>query len=242
MADIKLITKDTDINSINIKKLPWDIVVHNIPYYVAHFEGYVHSIGGKWGDNDMWAWPRNMNPTYENLVEFDANTICNWGLEYKESYFLKSKWDETSLRQSSGTMIKRNGKDFYFVSGTMDYSLAKARTILTKIQEGFLNVFEIGYQKSLDNKLITYKGIPAIIERYIEGQGCVIISYYGPEKYNEIVQQIWQCEEIDSVKLDVVGYDHSDIIWFPEYNEEYELNTIDIFEKYFDLKGGDRNE
>ena len=44
----------------------------------------------------------------------------------------KNKWDESSLEGTSGAMITRNGQDFYFVNGTMDYSINKAKLLITK--------------------------------------------------------------------------------------------------------------
>lgn len=232
MTEIKLITKDTNISDLNIKIIDWDIVIKGVPYYVAHIYGYVHSIGGRWGDNDMWAFPRNETPSYENLVEFSPSSIVNWGLSYKENYYFKTKYDETEVRESHGTMITRNDEDFYFVPGGMDYSLAKARYLLTKVQEGPFGVYEIDYDKKFDGKIIVYKRIPAVIERYIKGQGCIIISYYGDKKYENLVRDIWNIDDSDlTVKLDIIGYDHQDINWFPEYNDIYnKFNLLQLID------------
>ena len=236
MADFKLIEKDTDIDSLDIKPLNWDVVIRDIPYYVAHIPGYIHTIGGKWGDNDLWAYPRNEEPSYENLVEFTSSEIVRWGLEFRSNFYFKTKYGECEMRHSSGTMITRNGRDFYFVAGGMDYSLSKARMLITKVQEGVLDVNSIDFDKKLKGKVITYKGLPAKVEQYINGQGCIIISYIGPDKYKFLADKIWRCEDDDCVKLDVIGYDHHDIDWFPQFRDETELNLIQIFLKYFDLK------
>lgn len=239
MNEIKLIEKDTDIDSIEIKMLSWDIVVNDIPYSVAHFKGYNHSIGGKWGENDLWAWPRNEEPKYENLVEIGFDRVVNWGLEYKEKYYFKTKWDETELCCSSGTWIMRNNEQFYFVPGSMDYSLAKARSILTKVWEGGLDVNDIDFDKKLKGRVILFKGIPGVIERYINKQGCIIVNYTGPKKYKHLIPKIWRCEDVSdlSVKLDIIGYDHYDIDWYPEFRkEDGDMTQIEIFEKYFNLK------
>lgn len=49
MSDIRLIERDTDISKLNMMLIDWDVVVYNRPYQLAFIEGYVHSIGGKWG-------------------------------------------------------------------------------------------------------------------------------------------------------------------------------------------------
>ena len=81
MTDIKVIHKDTDISKLKIRRLSWDVWVKDIPYYVVRIEGYVHTIGGKWGDNNLWMHPRNEEPTYENLVEFNGEGGALWGIE-----------------------------------------------------------------------------------------------------------------------------------------------------------------
>lgn len=50
MYEIKLVDRDTDLSKL--KPLDWDVVINNRPYYVVKINGYVHTIGGHWGEND----------------------------------------------------------------------------------------------------------------------------------------------------------------------------------------------
>ena len=68
MPDIRLITKDTVLP--HLRHMDWDVVINGIPHYVVRIEGYVHTIGGRYGENDLWAYPRDKAPTYDTLVEF----------------------------------------------------------------------------------------------------------------------------------------------------------------------------
>lgn len=77
MADIKLIEKDTNISELKMSKMHWDVMLHGKPYQVVKIKGYVHTIGGRRGENDLWMYPRDESPTYENLIEFQCE-----GLEY----------------------------------------------------------------------------------------------------------------------------------------------------------------
>ena len=52
MADIRLITKNTNL-SHPPKPYDWDVLIDGRPYFVVRMEGYVHSIGGRWGNNDL---------------------------------------------------------------------------------------------------------------------------------------------------------------------------------------------
>ena len=72
MSDIKLIDKDTNIEELKMSKMPWDVVLHDVPYQVVRIEGYVHSIGGRHVENNLWMYPRNGNPTYETLIEYQC--------------------------------------------------------------------------------------------------------------------------------------------------------------------------
>ena len=54
MSEIRLITEDTDIDSLKISKMDWDVEVKGVPYQVVRIEGYIHSIGGRWGENNLW--------------------------------------------------------------------------------------------------------------------------------------------------------------------------------------------
>ena len=72
MADIRLITKNTNLSHPS-KPYDWDVLIDGRPYFVVRMEGYVHSIGGRWGNNDLWAYPRDEAPSYENLIEFSAD-------------------------------------------------------------------------------------------------------------------------------------------------------------------------
>ena len=81
MTDIRLIEKDTILPKL--RPYDWDVYINDKPYYVVRIEGFVHTIGGKYGENDLWAYPRDEEPTYENLIEFNCDNPVSWGIEYK---------------------------------------------------------------------------------------------------------------------------------------------------------------
>ena len=85
MSEIRLITEDTDIDSLKMSKMDWDVEVQGVPYQVVRIEGYIHSIGGRWGENNLWMYPRFEIPTYDNLVECGSyNTAKEKGLVRSE--------------------------------------------------------------------------------------------------------------------------------------------------------------
>ena len=177
---IRLIDKNTDINSLKMRKFPWDVELNGKPYQVVSIDGYVHTIGGKYGKNNLWMYPRNEKPTYENLVEFQCENggVC-WGLKYEPHNYLRSKWDECECYTSGGVMITRNGKDFYFCRAGIDL----ARHLIDKINEHPLNFNDYGWREKAIGRKVWWRSEPAVITYFCDGQACVILEPDGIEKF-----------------------------------------------------------
>lgn len=204
---IKLIDKDTVIPKLT--PMDWDVVVKGRPFYVAHIPGYVHCIRG-WGEPiDLWAWPRNEEPSYDNLVEYELDSPVAWGLNYHEGRYIKCKWDDTMLRGGAGTTITRNDEDFYYVPGGRGYSIPKALMLIGEIQEHPLNFCTIDFDKKMVGRKIWYNSQPAIIERYINGQCCVMIIPDGAERFEtpaEFAKEpLWDEEDARRLKIDCLA-------------------------------------
>lgn len=48
MANLKLIKKDTDLTGV-LHPIDWDAVLYDKEYQVYRADGFVHSVGGRWG-------------------------------------------------------------------------------------------------------------------------------------------------------------------------------------------------
>lgn len=190
MTDIKLIEPDTIIPD-NLTPLDWDVVIHGRPYYVVRIEGYVHSIGGRWSENDFWAYPRDEKPCYDNLIEFSGEPVI-WAIRYEPENYIEFKWGEKRAQCSGSAIITRNGEDFCSISGDMYYSIDKARTLITEINEGPVDVNAIDYDKKLIGRKVYWRGEPAVVESFVKGQACVIIrpdmdsDFNTPAYYKDI--------------------------------------------------------
>lgn len=180
MKDIKLITKDSVLPVF--KHFDWDVEIDGIPHYVAHIPGYVHTIGGRYGHNDLWAWPRDKAPTYENLIEFDCDSPVCWGIVTYVENSVKVKWDETRASTRSGVTILRNGKRFCHVPGSFDYAISKARAMIVEFQDHPLDLDMINFDEHAVGRKVWWRSEPGIITRYVHGQACVIIE---PDGINE---------------------------------------------------------
>lgn len=179
---IKLIEKDTVLPKL--EPLSWDLVVKGSPFYVARVPGYVHCIRGYGEPIDLWAWPRDEEPCYENMVEYDIDSSpVAWGLRYDVSRYIKCKWGDAMLRSGAGTTITRNGEDFYHVGGGIGYSVPKAMAIIEEIKDHPLGFGEIDYDKKMVGRKIWYRSQPGIITSYINGQCCVMVAPDGMEHF-----------------------------------------------------------
>lgn len=209
MTEIRLIEKDTDISSLIMKKLDWDVVINGSPYQAVRIKDYIHTIGGHWGDNNIWAYPLGAEPTYENLVEFTGDEPVCWGVSYKPHLYLTSKWDETEVRRTSGCEVTRNGRTFCHAYGIVD-ALSK----IEQFREHPLNLNDRNYYDKAIGRKVWWRSEPAVIEYFCTEQACVILKPDGINKFTipaEFVNDDMVSYEDDFVKADILD-DH--IWWF----------------------------
>lgn len=182
MQDIKLINKDTVLPQLHL--LNWDVYINDRPYYVVKIDGYVHTIGGKYGENCYWAYPRDEEPCYENLIEFNCGNPVAWGIEYKPRNYSKCKWDECEALSGSTIMITRNGKAFcdVFARG-INYGIDKARVMISSFKEHPAELNSIDFDKKLIGRKVWWRSEPGVITHYCNGQACVIIKPDGIKKF-----------------------------------------------------------
>lgn len=210
--EIKLVDETTDLS--NVKPYNWDVMVKGKPYYVCRLEGYYHSIGGHLGNNNLWCYPRDQKPTVENLYEF-AGASCQWGVIANDNNYYRCKWDEAEVLHNHSITITRNGEEFFtFHSGGLAYGLAKAQVIIAELDEHPLDLNEIGYDEKMIGRKVWWRSQPAIVDRFIKGQACVMLipdgmdSFKIPEEYkNE------DYEENNDIKTEIFD---KHIWWFRE--------------------------
>lgn len=166
MGEIKTIKKETDFSSLKISKMGWDTYCYGKYYDVYRIDGYNHSIGGKWGENCLWACPMDEKPSYDNLIQFSGEP-CSWGINIKATSNIKTKWEDTEMRSTFICEIIRNDKVFYsFNANDMDYGLTKARQILFNLNEHPINFNGRNFEKELIGRKIYWREQPATIVSY----------------------------------------------------------------------------
>lgn len=222
----KLFDKDSEIPRYHI--IDWDLMVDGIPYSVAHMEGFVHTQGGRWGINDMWAWPRGHIPTYKNLVPFNSKDPVSWGLEYREYNHVKyheHDWgDDNEVDSVCGTWITRNCSDFIFIMGEMSYSLPKAQSLIFFINEHPINFNSVTWKEDLVGRKVWYNDEPAIVESvwFDEWSGYrIALVPDGIEKFScpnkwrkeQFLRDSWS-EYEQRVICELINPEYNKIDWF----------------------------
>lgn len=215
MSDIKLIDKNTVLPKLY--PMDWDVVINGKPYYVVRVEGYCHRIGGRYNNNDLWAYPRDEEPTYENLIEFDCDNPVSWGIRYTPKNVIKCKWDECESYSVGSVVITRNGEDFYNVRGGINYGIDKARVIISEFKEHPIDCQMIDFDKKVIGRKVWWRSEPAIVTHWCKGQACVILEPDGIDKFTtpaEFYEEDGEDHYEDgTVKTDILD-DH--IWWFRE--------------------------
>jgi hypothetical protein len=169
--------KDTDFSKIDKTKYNWDLVINGKPYDIWRLDGFIHLIGGKYGNNDLWCCPADEEPSFENLIGFDGEAPT-WGIQASKGNYVKTKWGDTECRGGGGWTITRNGVPFY-EGGCRDleYGLSKAQAELVKIQEHPIGFGMRDWEDELVGRHIYYHEQPAIITSVIgDGQLCAMIA------------------------------------------------------------------
>jgi hypothetical protein len=219
MTEIKLIGSDEDLRGVSLQPLDWDLVVNGSPYDVYRVPGFVHTVGGSFVENDIWCCPMGQKPCARNLAQFDGSAPT-WGIEVSEMNRVKVKWGEVKIREAVRCVITRNGMPFYEVgAGNLDYALSKARSALTEIQEGPVDVFTRDWDKKLVGRKVYYNGAPAVVTAAYSGSSVVLI----PDGATYFPPPIWagaedlEFPEFDAqVKIDILD---RNVWWFREEDD-----------------------
>lgn len=176
MSSIRLLSDETNIAAINMTELDWDLNVKGENYKCFRIPGYIHTIGGRYHENDLWACPRNEEPTVKNLIQFNGEAP-RYSILIEENNYIKTKWDESEIRECVSCHILRNDKPFYqFVCRDVAYAYAKAYQLIESvIKEGVINFSKYRYpEKEIIGRHIWWKGEPYTLCSYIEGQCCAM--------------------------------------------------------------------
>lgn len=178
MLNIKLIDRNTDISKLKIRQMGWDTVINGKPYFVVRIVGYVHTIGGKYNNNDLWAYPRDEKPNCENLVQFEGEPVC-WGINYAPYNYARCRHDEFEATTIGNVFITRNGEKFCDVRGGIEC----AKCMINDFNGHPINLNEIDFDKKVIGRKVWWRSEPAVVSNYISKQACVILEPDGIKQF-----------------------------------------------------------
>lgn len=181
---IKVIDKNMDLSRAAYRRVPWDIILSNGDEYdVYQFPEFIHTEGGRWGENSYYACPRGEQPTAENLILFRADSTCRWGFTVNVHSCTKHKWGETYIDDNIVVTILRNDKQFKTIRcNDMNYGVACAIKFITEVQEGVCPVNKINWDTDLIGRKIYYQNVPAIVSSVNASDFTVFITPDNEEK------------------------------------------------------------
>lgn len=218
---IKLITDETDLYSLNIEFKNWDADIGGVPYQVIRIKGYVHTLGGRYGQCDLWAYPRAEKPTFKNLIKFNAYNPVAWGLTCKPKNYLQH--NDNEARNSSIVTVTRNGMKFFTCAARgMNAGIDEARIAISKFTKHPLCLNSIDYDKNAVGRKIYYRGIPAVVTRFLKEQASVMIKaedalVSGPLPIYPFEIGI-ALNKDNELKVDILD---PDIAWYRGESEEF---------------------
>ena len=178
MPGIKLIDRTTDISRLKMRQMNWDTVINEKSYFVVSIEDYIHTIGGKYGNNNLWAYPRSEKPSCENLIQFDGEPVC-WGINYAPYNHARYRHGEFEAGTIGNVFITRNGEKFCDVRGGIE----RAKCMINDFLEHPMNLNEIDFDKNVIGRKVWWRSEPAIVASYISRQACVMLEPYGISRF-----------------------------------------------------------
>ena len=131
----KPLDKKVNLETVEIFKMDWDLEIEKISYDIYKVNGYCHTLGGRYGNNDYYCCKRDEEPTVHNLIPFNGEAPV-WSIEWFENNIVENKWGEVHVRNYGRYVIRRNCKIFYTHKNMNSYSgLANAQVALEKIKD-----------------------------------------------------------------------------------------------------------
>ena len=174
-VSINPITEDTDVGALNMELKNWDVEINGVPYQVVRIKGHVHSISGRSGACDLWAYPRSESPTTKNLVKFNVYNPVSWGIVCKPKNYLCHNDGEAC--SSNSVIVTRNGEKFYTCSAKgMNAGIDEARIAISAFIRHPLGLNNFDYEEKMKGRVVYYRGVKAVITKFLKEQACVMVA------------------------------------------------------------------
>lgn len=156
----------------------FDIYINDKPYPVYDIENKHHNLG-RYNDSPTTWWllfdndhaePKLINEMEENsklipYLDRGVHRIC-WEINYKQTNYVKYKWDDYDLRASGECILKANGREVYkFRTSDIMYAMSNVQVLIGKIISHSYNFLE---PEKDDGRKIFFCGLPAFVYKGYE--------------------------------------------------------------------------
>lgn len=128
---------------------------------------------GEWNGYPATWWLKDSDGEWVPWIDLGTNRPC-FEFNIKQGNYTKVKWNETDIRSTNSVEIYINKRLVYaFGCGSLDYALAKVSVLRIEMLE---HPFNFADPDSEIGRKIWYRKQPAIIERLMLDQGCILMQ------------------------------------------------------------------
>lgn len=128
---------------------------------------------GEWNHCPTNWWLKDTDGEWVPWIDNGANRPC-FEFIIKQGNYTKFKWGETQISSTNSVEIYINKRLVYtFGCGNIDYALARVQTLRIKMLE---HPFNFANPDEEIGRKVWYRKQPAVIERLLLDQGCVILK------------------------------------------------------------------
>jgi hypothetical protein len=216
MSEINEISENDKIEDLKLNLLGWDAVINGKPFQIVRVEGKIHTKGGKYGENDLYAYPLSEEPAIQNLIPFNGSAP-SWGIHIEEGHYYKDGYfSGREYRRSVHGSILRNGVIVHSqVSNDIAYLACALQVKLMKLYEHPTNTSERGWPENLVGRKMFYENKPVIIERVRDGLSLIL----KPDGFTQFPAPVWASEDTQLGSTNprdylVVDFFDDRIYWF----------------------------
>ncbi len=236
---IEYFIKPTDLSKKEFKEqltlYNWDLVIRNRQYNVYSMHKCYHCQGGT-GDNNLWCIERDKDIIPENFQPYEGDIINDiWGVQITP----KPHFRKNGVQSNFECCITRNKIPFYEIHGNnFSYLYNQSIYVIQKLND-FVVPFHFRNWKTeiVDRKIWWRERYPAIITRWIQPRGCIVIIPDDKEMVKSFdTHQQKEFIETESVHFPATRWEKED--FGRDFSEEREV-LLDLFDPNINWFRGD---
>ena len=175
----------------------YDIEIQGKYYNVYKIRGFVHTVGGRRGVNDLYICRRDKPLTLDNIRLFRSNIGTRYSYRISEILFNDLKRSDRVTLDTNLLEIFRNDEVIYTTTHS-DYNTleATAKTIMSTIKCHEADLNRIDYDKYIIGRKIQFNSIPVIVTSFIRHESNMHLEPDYSAMINKISSGCFTAEEL----------------------------------------------